>query len=514
MEYKGKKNAGRVSQVAQLRRRVKLCKVSLVVGITLLIAMFLADITHGKATNETFEVSRYVNKYRFGSEKLTSSVQAYASTGEQKYCDDYIKELEVDKNREIAIEALKKKNLTESEWQVMNEIVSLSDGLVMYEMKAIEAVQNSDMEEARQIVFGGEYCEIVTRIKEKTEETIASVYRRRAQIKDNLRIAEIIIMIVFVLSMINFERQSRKTMKFARTELLEPIVKVSEYMEHLAKGELGTALNMTEDESEVGHMVASINKMRKSNLDIIQEIASLLGQMGSGNYKIEINYEYEGDYRQIRESLLEIADDMKNIVAIIQDSAKSIESGSEQLAQASDNLATACTTQAGQLSDVMLHMNSLEESINYNEKEAEEAAKISRSSEASLKYSNDKIRELKQTVGEIGTILAQIEVTGETAKIFETTKRAIEKGIMLAEEAVADTEETLVGAKETTERIDRIVEKLQTEVDNMKQINEAILIVAGIVDTNSMTADETAMVSEEQQQQVSTLVELVDQFII
>ena len=52
------------------------------------------------------DLIKYANQYRLGSKNLTSSVRGYASTGNEDYYNDYIKEMEVDKNRYIELEKM------------------------------------------------------------------------------------------------------------------------------------------------------------------------------------------------------------------------------------------------------------------------------------------------------------------------------------------------------------------------------------------------------------------------
>ena len=69
-----------------------------------------------------------------------------------------------------------------------------------------------------------------------------------------------------------------------------------------------------------------------------------------------------------------------------------------------------------------------------------------------------------------------------------------------------------MGAEETTGRINAIVEKLKMEVESIAHINESIGVVAGIVDNNSATSEETAAVSEQQKAQVESMVDLMSKF--
>ena len=73
-------------------------------------------------------------------------------------------------------------------------------------------------------------------------------------------------------------------------------------------------------------------------------------------------------------------------------------------------------------------------------------------------------------------------------------------------------EDVQMGAEETTGRINGIVDKLKIEVESIAHINESIGVVAGIVDNNSATSEETAAVSEQQKAQVESMVDLMNRF--
>ncbi|MEF3236009.1 hypothetical protein, partial [Campylobacter jejuni] len=77
---------------------------------------------------------------------------------------------------------------------------------------------------------------------------------------------------------------------------------------------------------------------------------------------------------------------------MIQDVAREIDSGSGQLAYAADDLATACTGQATEVSDLMMLLTELGNSISYNEKEAEEAVKISNLASSTLVVGAQKMK--------------------------------------------------------------------------------------------------------------------------
>ncbi len=553
---------GKNSQVARLRRIVKQTNFSLVLGIVLLVLLFFASISYAFISNEQLESTMYLNQYRLGSKVLTTAVQSYAVTGDTIYYDDYMRELNTDRNRDIALAGLEANNIKEHEWEGLNEIASLSNNLVPLEEEALAAVAAGDITSATEFVFGAEYSETIQKINSRTDEVIAEIQDRLDTSKKMFMVIQIVCAIAFLAGFVRLAQQCLRTIHFSQAELLTPIIKVSEQMELLAGGNLHAEFDLKEDDSEVGNMVAAIRFMKDNMTAIIDEISCSLEQMGNGNYIITVNQNYVGEYVKIKESLNKIIADMRAPVTTIQDVAHEIDSGSAQLAYAADDLATACTGQATEVSDLMMLLTHLGESIEYNEKEAEEAVKIANLASSTLTVGAQKLQELGSAMEDINQCSEQIiavisaisdigeeidllslnasiesarageagrgfavvaeqvkklaeasqNAVGQTSELIKRTVESVEIGTRISREAAANMEEVQMGAEETTGRINSIVEKLQSEVESIAHINESIGVVAGIVDNNSATSEETAAVSEQQKAQVESMVDIINKF--
>lgn len=95
-------------QRARLNQISRTVNKSVIIGIVLLLLLLTAQLVVSSVTNECLETTMALNQYRLGSKTLTSSVQSYAVTGEQRYYDEYMAELNEDKNRDAALAVLKK----------------------------------------------------------------------------------------------------------------------------------------------------------------------------------------------------------------------------------------------------------------------------------------------------------------------------------------------------------------------------------------------------------------------
>lgn len=555
---------GKKSQAAQLRKLVRQALRSVATGAILLLGFLVFNMGMSRIHSAQLNTTVALNQYRVGSKTLTYNIQSYAVTGEQEYYDGYMKELNEDRNREQAVETLKDCDITEEEWESLNQIASMSENLVPLEQEAIAYVQEGDLEAAKACVFSAEYGDTVNKINQQTDETILTILNRKDKRQAGVKILQLVVEILFAASFLYVVLEFIRTIKFAEKELLEPIQKVSDQMAVLAEGDFHTELDMEEDESEVGKMVAAIAFMKKNLLGMVEEITKTLEEMGNGNYRIEIKQEYVGEFVTIKESFLQIGEKMRETLLTIRNVSEQIDGGSEQLACAAQDLAESCTLQAGQVSELMLSFEDMTKSMEENTNEAEASAQMASEAGMTLAKGNRKMDELKDAIQEvgrcseqIGTIIETIEeiasqtnllslnaaieaarageagkgfavvaeqvknlanesskAAKKTTELIGTTVSVMERSISIADETAASMNEVMAAAGAATEKMEQIVQMLKRDAVNMHDMNENVIQVSAAVDNNSATSEETAAVSEEQKAQVESMVELMAHFKI
>ena len=263
---------GKNSQVSRLNKIIKQTRFSLILGGILLVLLIVASTRYISIEYEELESAMALNLYRLGSKTLTTAVQSYAVTGDMQYYDAYMKELNVDKNRDTAWDLLQKNDIKADEWAALNEIAGLSDGLVPLEQEAMDAVAAGNTREAVEYIFGSEYVETTQRINHLTDDTINKILGRLKTKKTRFLILEIICVVAFVAAFIRQAHDSVKAIRFSEQELLVPIVKVSEQMTEIANGNLQAELDLEKDDSEVGIMVASIDLMKNNMAGMLEEM--------------------------------------------------------------------------------------------------------------------------------------------------------------------------------------------------------------------------------------------------
>ena len=558
------KSSSQVGQAARLNQIKQSALISGIVGSVLLVVFMFTNFLLTSSSAEQLESTMFLNQYQTGSKNLTTALQSYVATGDSIYYDNYMKELNEDKNRDIAWEGLKGNDITDEEWATFEKIASLSEGLVPLEEEAFRLGAEGKIEEASAIVFGAEYKAAASEMMTLMDSCIADIQARMAREKTILNVIMAVCAVMFALSFVYLVKTLIDTTKFSQKELLKPILKVSDELEQLARGDFHSETTMYIDESEVGQMVQSIVFMKQNVSNMIYEISDVLAQMGQGNYKVQIVQEYVGDFVQIKESMLKIVADTKNALMTIRNTAQEIDGGSEQLAKAAMDLAEGCTVQAAKVSTIADEIEKMSVTMKEKSQDANDAVVLSTKAGEVLMTSNSKMEELKEAISEIhkcsdeiSTIISSIEnianqtnllslnaaieaarageagkgfavvadqvkalaeqsaqAAGETTKLIEMTVEAVQKGIIITDATAENMNQVMVSAAEATNKMEQMAEALGVEANRMVDINEHVSEVAGIVDNNSATSEETAAISEEQTAQVATMVQMLEQFEI
>ena len=555
----------KLSQEARLTALTK--RMYLVVGVAVIFLLAFMYLTgYSRTTSaEQLETTMFLNQYRTGSKNLTTAVQSYAATGDEVYYEDYMNELNVDKNRDIAWAGLQANDIKDEEWTMLENISGMSEGLIPLEEEAMAQVKKGNLTAAVNAVFGAEYQETAEKISTQTDAAINAIQSRLARYVSILNIIVTVCEIMFCITVVVILYMIYVTITFARKNLLNPIIGVSAALAELAKGNLSVDLgDMKAENSEVGRMVGALMYMKENFSKMITEISDNLSAMGQGNYCVIVKEEYVGDFAKIKTAMEDIIEETKGMLNTIRNISQEIDGGSEQLAKAAMDLADGSTVQASKMQEVADMVNQMAASMEEKAAEAQETVKISSAAGEALLDGNAKMQELKVAIGdiekcsnEIRAIIGTIEdianqtnllslnaaieaarageagrgfavvaeqvknlaeesanAAGETRKLIDTTVEAVQKGIAYADVTAESMVAVMDGAKQATDMMEKMAVELREEAANMMKIDDNVARVAEIVDNNSATSEETAAVSEEQTAQVATMVQMMEQFII
>jgi methyl-accepting chemotaxis protein len=550
------------SQEKKLKMLVTHGELAIAIGIVLLILFTISSIYSQSINSAQVEATLALNQYRLGSKALTYAVQSYAVSGDSRYYDDYMNELNVDKNRDKALDILESLNLKDSEWQLINQISELSNGLVPLEEAAMDDVANGNLEAAVNSVFSAQYEDTIVTINNTTETLVDTVIERYNKQQSIARFFQYLMEILFIIALVSIFASFIKIVKFAGYELIRPIKLVSAEMETVAKGEFDSEMTLKPDDSEVGRMIGAIAFMKNNMRNMVTEISDVLEEMGKGNFNIELKQKYVGKFSDIKDSINKIQSEMRNTLQTIIDASNMIESGASQLSCAAQELATGCTDQEGEVSNLVDIFDGVVNNMQQNVNETHKSVQMTDHAVETMGETNNRMQELKQAIMEINrcseqirTIISDIddiacqtnllalnaaieaarageagkgfavvaeqvkklaqessEAAGRTTKLIETTVEAVEKGTQIANATEENMTEVTSNVSDAASKMKEIADKLNQDVSSINQVKENLDRVSSVVENNSATSEQTSAISQEQRNQVETMVNLMNNF--
>lgn len=341
-----------------------------------------------------------------------------------------------------------------------------------------------------------------------------------------------------------------------------PLSKAVDRLKLLAEGDIHSEVPEPTENDETAILLGCMSETIRDLNTIITGISSDLAELADGNFLIDVDEDYKGDFAQISASFRDIVSSLSTALREIDTNAESVRKGAMDLAGASQLLAEGATDQASAIEELTATMTDISEKIHTNADNAEKVrgivsgmndqvtesnAQMKQSTEAMerIREVSDKIAEIISSIEEIASqtnllaLNASIEAAraGEAGKGFavvatqvgtlseqsseaaKNTKQLIQNAIKAVEDGtrlVSSTAESLLlvvdNAKTVGEAIDQIAEASEEQADATAQITEGINQIAQVVESNSATSEESAAASQELSTQADLLKELVDRF--
>lgn len=550
------------SQVERFKRMAKSSYSVIIVGVVVLAIFVIATCSMLLVSRNTSNTSTYFNQYQLATKDLMAQAQNYAVTGKITYYDNYNRELNTNKTRDKIWEKLQKCHISTEEKDRLESINKLTKDLLPYEEETIQLVMDKKLDEAVAIIYGDSYTGIVDRIESMMDRCTENI-AKEAQVKVTIAgIGMLLSGICFVALFVYMLRNNIVAIKFSEKELLKPIMDISQHIIALSEGKLDGEIDMKTDDSEVGQMVQAIIFMKKNFSNMITEISHVLEKMGNGDYKVELQQDYVGEFEKIKNSMNMIITETVETLSTIRNVAEEINCGADQLAKASEDLAEGSSIQLDRITTVASLVKDLHTTMETHVKEADITVQLSTKAANTLTEGNKNMELLKDAIAniedcsiQISSIISTIQdiadetnllslnasieaarageagrgfavvaeqvkkladesakAAGETTKLIDTTVQAVQRGIVIADEAIANMGEVYEDTKVATSKMQDMAVNLKYESNNINKIHKNIDEVAMIVDDNSATSEETAAVSEEQAAQVTTMVGLLEHF--
>lgn len=343
--------------------------------------------------------------------------------------------------------------------------------------------------------------------------------------------------------------------------ITKPIDKVADAIEKMSDGDLNVDLEIKRQD-EVGMISEKINMMVKQYRNIIHDISNFLEEISHGNLTVQSDYDYTGEFQQIRAAMETIISRLNDTMTQINLASDQVNSGSQQVSNGAQALSQGATEQASSIEELSATISEISSQVKNNAANSANASSKVVEVSSGIGQSNAQMQnmiaamgQISSTSSEIGKIIKTIEdiafqtnilalnaaveaaragaagkgfavvadevrnlasKSAEAAKnttaLIESSISAVKSGTQIADKTAQALTAVVGGANEITGLVEQISNATGEQANSIAQISQGIDQVSAVVQTNSATAEESAAASEELSGQAQLLKALVSEF--
>lgn len=468
----------------------------------------------------------------------------------KKYVNEITNELEyvynINKDPEIARE-LENFGNNISKWiNIGNEILT--------------AINNKDMAKANKLILND--CPEVLDVIIEQVSLIGDKISTNVQddIQGTTRYIGIVMIIIIVIIIIGLILIT-KVVQAIIESISNPVEEIKSAALEMAKGNYDLEIEYT-SEDEIGVLADCMREMILFTKDNISNITEVLNKFAEGNFDVEIEDNYIGEFIEIKESLEKIVDSINNTFYDIKIVTEQVKDGSEQVASTAQIISEGAINQAGIIQELIASIGEINEKVKVSTEQANSTNVLTRELGNQIELNNEKMNEMvtamnkieessrniKSIINTIYSISEQTNllalnaaieaaragesgkgfavVADEIRKLAEESSVAVKNTEILIEDSISNVNNGKNIADEASEALNAVVGKAKEAVEvigtiaklteqgamSISEVYEGIDQIAEVVESNTAISEESAAASEELSSQSESLQNMIDKF--
>lgn len=342
---------------------------------------------------------------------------------------------------------------------------------------------------------------------------------------------------------------------------VKPLRKLSEEAKKLAAGDLSISFDYDSND-EIGVLCRSFSECTKITCGYISDISRILDRLANGDFTVNVNEDYIGDFESIKISLTNIIASMRKTLNNIELASGQVNHGATSVADSSTRLAEGVHNQTETITKLNHDMELVMEKVRESDSNARTASGMADNAKRKLDASNEEMRKLLKAMSDISEMSAETakivktiddiafqtnilalnasveaarageagrgfsvvadevrnlasksaEAASRTSSLISSTVSAINSGSRLADATAGSLDEAVEDTIKVNENISLICENSHEQTIHMNSIYEGINSITEIVNNTAENAQQGAASSEELSGQASLLSELISEF--
>jgi methyl-accepting chemotaxis protein len=553
-------------QNVKIRQKLKvsysmLIVLTVVVSVLGLVGMGAINLRLNRLANKTEKASEAIKMCRIDVNVAARSVREMALNSDTSSYPAYRSKIE-EKLADLSEELNTLENTGVLTQTQCSDYVNLIEAWEEDALSIVDSIEAGDNEAAIQDIL--EKCtpaldNLVEEAKELDSIIEASVDNAVLHSQILFVVCVIVVSLITVLSCVFAILICKNIIE----SIMTPLEQIEYCAQEMAEGNLHVEVNYRSGD-ELGDLAHSFRKSIRTLCGYIKDLTRAMEEFSKGNFNVQPNVEWKGDFVLIRDAMIKFAEDMTETIQNIRQVAEQVEGGAGQVSATSMDLAEGATEQAGVMQEFTATVETIAQQVTDNAEYAKHISKQVEEVGVEVSGTNEKMQVMVQTMDEIGqssqkirsiidtinsvtaqtsllalnasieaarageagkgfaVVASQVsklatesaEAAKESTALIENSLKEVENGMRITDEIAQLQGKVAADAQAIVGEVNTIAENLQAQDDSFAQLNQGISQINDVIQTNSATSEECAASSQEMSDQATTLEELMERFVL